>query len=326
MTIDAAPPAAWPDAVVAARVGTAARAVGAPAATHPLAPGAANHVLALGDDLVLRIARTPAGARDLATEAVVLPHVVAAGVRTPALVWFDAGDDDVPAALVVRRAPGSDLAGADLAGPDAARLDGVLRETGRQLARVHTLGHELGHGAFAVPDDPWSPAAPLVRSLVTDGLLDDDGAAWLQGVLSGLEAAAGAPEPTLVHGDVAPQNLLADGAPPALTALLDWGDASWADPATDLAKLPLPALPAVVAGYREMTGDDAPWEARALRLHLAWALGRLRAPHPVTGGEQRHWTARPFSRLVGVLRFLADPPAGWPSLVPAPPAGRAPLR
>lgn len=54
------------------------------------AQGVANHVSALGERLVLRIARpAPEFVADLGKEAVVIPAVVRLGVRTPALVDFD---------------------------------------------------------------------------------------------------------------------------------------------------------------------------------------------------------------------------------------------
>jgi hygromycin-B 7''-O-kinase len=62
-------------------------------------------------------------------------------------------------------------------------------------------------------------------------------------------------------------------------------------------------------GYR---GGDG-WEARILWHHLGWALGRLSDPAPRPG--ERHWTAPPASRLLGLLRFFAaGPPAPWAAL------------
>ncbi|MDT0331580.1 hypothetical protein [Nocardiopsis lambiniae] len=99
----------------------------------------------------------------------------------------------------------------------------------------------------------------------------------------------------------------ADGA---LSGIVDRGDASVADPATDFAKLPPAWLPAVLEGY----GGEGR-EARVLRHHFTWALGRLASPDPVPG--RRHWTAPPLSRILGLLCFLASgPPEPWPSLAP----------
>lgn len=100
---------------------------------------------------------------------------------------------------------------------------------------------------------------------------------------------------------------------------MDWGDAQWADAATEFAKIPLIHIPAMLDGYRQEAGEGTSasphsWEARALWFHLSWALGRLTDPVPKPG--QRHWTAPPASRLLHLLRFLAaPPPAPWAELL-----------
>lgn len=78
-----------------------------PADVHPLPAGVANHVLALGDALVLRVPRGPDFEADLRKEAALIPVVRAAGVRTPALVEFRDG------AMLLERVPGTDLVGRD---------------------------------------------------------------------------------------------------------------------------------------------------------------------------------------------------------------------
>ncbi|MFE1168466.1 hypothetical protein [Nocardiopsis sp. NPDC058789] len=57
-----------------------------PEQVHPLPPGGAHHVLALGPDLVLRLPRTPDDADSPHTEAALIPLARRAGVRTPDLV------------------------------------------------------------------------------------------------------------------------------------------------------------------------------------------------------------------------------------------------
>jgi aminoglycoside phosphotransferase (APT) family kinase protein len=120
-----------------------------------------------------------------------------------------------------------------------------------------------------------------VTELRVAGHLDQDTARWLSGWFEHLAPHRRPGERrVLVHGDVSPPNLLVTDSG-ELGGLLDWGDAMWADPATDFAKLPLTAIPTVLDGYRQEVPDrdDAPyWEARVLWYHLAWALARLRDP------------------------------------------------
>ncbi|MFD6990218.1 phosphotransferase family protein [Streptomyces sp. NPDC059943] len=304
---------------------------------RPTASGVANRAYLLGPDLVLRIPRTEAFVADLVKEAAVIPVARAAGVRTPALVTFDDSrtDADVPY-MVLERVPGVDLAALD----GAAGAEDVFREVGRELARLHRVT-PAGVGELTGVPVEYDPdaAAPhrLVDVLLRDGMLDAEAARWLRGWFDRLAERIPASSPrVLVHGDIAPQNLLVrpgaatgpgsgEGAAPgrlALTGIVDWGDAMWADPAVEFAKTPLWGIPAMLDGYREGAGGGAgggahdrsyAWEARVLRYHLTWALARLRHPTPVPG--ERHWTAPPASRLLGILRFFASsPPEPWPAL------------
>ncbi|MFC8825092.1 phosphotransferase family protein [Streptomyces sp. NPDC057137] len=295
-----------------------------------MASGVANRAWSLGRDLVLRVPRTEAFVADLVKEAAVIPVARGAGVRTPALVTFDDSRDDADVPyMVLERAPGADLA--EVEGP----AEGVFREVGRELARLHRVT-PAGVGELTGVPVEYDPdvGAPrrLVEGLLADGMLDADAARWLGGWFDRLaERIPGPASSVLVHGDIAPQNLLVNPGPdsPALTltGIVDWGDAMWADPAVEFAKTPLWGIPAMLDGYREggaAADDDGPggpngpggsyaWEARVLRYHLTWALARLKNPTPVAG--ERHWTAPPAARLLGILRFFASsPPEPWPAL------------
>ncbi|NUW39080.1 phosphotransferase family protein [Nonomuraea rhodomycinica] len=281
---------------------------------RPLPAGSANRVYLLGDGLVLRVPRAERFLPDLVKEAVVIPAARRAGVRTAEVVFFDdtCSVVDVPY-LLLTRARGSDLA--DLALP-AAGTERVLRQVGRELAKLHRLSPATAPALAALPvddgaADPWT----LTHRLRTEGWLDAEHARWLTGWFDRLSARLPADPPVvLVHGDIAPQNLLISPGTARLEAIVDWGDAQWADPAADFAKLPLTGVPATLDGYRQESGEETSgWEARVLWFHLTWALGRLADPVPRPG--ERHWTAPPASWLLGLLRFFASaPPAPWASL------------
>jgi serine/threonine protein kinase len=117
----------------------------------------------------------------------------------------------------------------------------------------------------------------------------------------------------LIHGDVAAHNLLA-GPDGDLRALIDWGDAAWAPRGMDFAKLPLDQVDAILPEYIHHAGGVRTEELAAATLwfHLDWGLGKLTAgPWP----GQRHWTAPPFSRLLGLLRFFSTSPSTpWSTL------------
>ncbi|WP_369212241.1 phosphotransferase family protein [Streptomyces flavofungini] len=313
-------------AAIAARHGVPADAV------RPVPAGVANHTFLLGGELVLRVPRADRFLPDLVTEAAVIPLARGAGVRTPEIVAFDdtRSSVDVPYMILVR-AEGVDLARLGLPADAPER---VYRQVGRELAKLHQLSlappgslpalTPAGLPAVPVDDDGDDPRV-LVDRLASEGRLDTEAARWLTGWFDRLaEYLPAEAPPTLVHGDIAPQNLMVspytdtDTDTVEFSSLVDWGDAMWADAATEFAKVPLVAVPAVLEGYRQETGAGLPvgagrLEARVLRCHLAWALGRLRDPSPHPGA--RHWTAPPAARLLGLLRFFAaNPPAPWAEL------------
>jgi aminoglycoside phosphotransferase (APT) family kinase protein len=255
----------------------------------PLPGGVANQAYLLGADLVLRVPRSEAFAADLRKEAALLPIVRAAGVRTADLVEYA----EQPASyLMTTRLPGAEDTGSPT----------VARQVGAELAKLH----RITEAPPEVPqDDPADPHA-LLDDLVSAGWIGAADAMWLGAWFTRLEAdIAPAPRRVLIHGDVAPQNLLStpDGD---LSGLIDWGDAALADPAVDFAKLRLADVPAALAGYREGGAPEDDWEARVLWHHLAWALGRIRDRVPRPG--ERHWSAPPAARLLDVLPALSTDP------------------
>lgn len=280
----------------------------------PLPEGVANHVLALGEHLVLRVPRGPGFEAHLRKEAALVPLARQADVTTPALVEFTDPPGGTPY-MVLERVAGSDLVGTE---PDTALLDRL----GRELARIHTVPVD---GLVGLPRDSGvTDAGPLLERLLGSGHIDAEAADWLGAWCEHLSALVptGA-DPVLVHGDIAPQNLLVTPGKD-LGGIVDWGDAAVADPAMDFAKLPPWWLPRVLNAYRSESGEaiGQGWEARVLWHHLTWALGRLEDPAPQPG--QRHWTAPPASRLLGLLRlFASNPPGPWAALAPKGPAGGA---
>lgn len=283
------------------------------------APGAANHVYFLGDHLVVRIPRG-GGARlaELAKEATVIPAARRVGVRTPAVVTYDDSCTVVGVPyLVIERVRGRDLAA--LGTPPSAAAD-AYRDLGRSLARLHGLTRELVGSLPGVhvqqPDDPHA----TVEHLATAGYVDLETARWLVEWFDRLGQWRPADvEPVVVHGDASPTNVVVDGGFPSVASLVDWGDAAWADPAVDFAKLPLRAVPFALEGYaaalgaRDRRETIRAWSARVLWYHLSWALAAFLRP---PGGDERTWTAPPANRLLEILRFFAgSPPAPWSSLV-----------
>lgn len=249
----------------------------------PLRPGGAtgtDHVVQrLGEDLVLRVPRTPAAAESLVAEVghlvavaphvpVPVPEVVHVGeptagfpYRWAVLRWL--GGHDAWGARAQVEDPRGDAFAADLAalvlalraapplpvprrtaGQRGGPLDGVLERSRRWLS---------------------GSDGPLPRWVDVDAVLDLVArSAW---------AADDDVPQVLTHGDLIPGNVLvADGR---LAAVIDWGYASLADPALDLvAAWSLLGARARVP-FRDLVGvDDATWE-RARANALEQALGAV---------------------------------------------------
>lgn len=255
----------------------------APLRIRELPGGVASRAYLLGGDLVLRVARGAAYAGDLRKEAALLPRL--GGIRTARLVAY--GAEPAPYLLTTR-----------VPGRDSMVDENICRQVGRELAELHRMT-----GPPEVPDDaPAADPAELLDGLRADGWIDADAGRWLAGWFERLGPPS--PDRVLIHGDVAPQNLMSDAG--VFTGFVDWGDAMRADPAVDFAKLRLADVPAALAGYREAGAPADDWAARVLWHHLVWALARIpdRAPRP---GE-RHWSAPPAARLLDVLPALSTDP------------------
>jgi hygromycin-B 7''-O-kinase len=262
-----------------------------------VAGGVANRGFALGERLFLRVAR-PGFEADLRKEVGVVPVARAAGVRTPEIIEYDETRTLIDAPYVVmERVHGSE--------PTTAPTG-----LGEQLARLHLADRtDIPGVPLDGRDDPWR----TVDELLERGYLDSGTANWLGGWFTRLADRFDRNGPkVLIHGDVAAHNLLA-GPDGELRALIDWGDAAWAPRGMDFAKLPLDEVAAILPEYiRHQNVTHEELAAATLWFHLDWGLGKLTA-HPWPG--QRHWTAPPGSRLLGMLRFFAaSPPTPWSGL------------
>ena len=251
--------------------------------------GIINAVYALGDEHVLRVPRDhPIHVRQSVTEAQTIPRVVAAGVRTPALVAYDDTLELLPVPyLVVERVRGRDL---ESRGVDPLDVPDVLRAVGADLALVHAL--EPTEDASGMPHTDM-PA--LLDDLVEKGWLSTYETTWLQAWIDELDAPPD--EPTLVHGDIQLSNILVDDDL-RFVALLDWGCAFAGDRAIDFMPVPMRAVPPLLEGYRAAGGEVD--ERRILRGGLIVLLRELhRGAEPGTS-----WGERPVAWLADLAGFL----------------------
>ena len=280
-------------------------------AQHPdlLAPGTRlevaahgwdNVVLRLGESLALRLPRREAAAHLVEHEQAVLPALAPRlPVAVPAPVRVGRPDPVLGYPCAWSVVPWFD-------GETAARTPVAQR-----TAWAPALGRALA--ALHVPAPSDAPANPFRGVPLADraagfterlGRADPDArpvleAAWA----TGLAAPAHDGAAVWLHGDPHPGNVVvrvgAAAGEDALAALVDFGDVTGGDPASDLATAWLSFDAAGHAAFRAAyvaaggTDDDAAWlRARAWAASLALALLAFPDDHPLMAEVGRHAVAR----------------------------------
>lgn len=248
-----------------------------------------------GRRLVLRVARREVSRGLLGREVTVLRRLRGLGRQLPMEVPTVLATQD--AAVLVPWIDGITAAEAEPAVRRATA--GALA---RMLATLHTgPGPEVGRNPvrgvpLATRDEGF--AADLERAALPGVQSERAEARWARG----LRAAPWAGRELLLHGDPHPGNVVvpAAGARGPAT-LIDWGDTTRGDPASDLGGLLLHApSDALLAEYRRTatwTGidDDAIWEALVDR---AWAWGTRMALALVTAYPPAHGLGAAGQRLL----------------------------
>jgi aminoglycoside phosphotransferase (APT) family kinase protein len=227
-----------------------------------VAEGWDNFLFRLGDELAVRLPRRAASAKPIEHEQRWLP-ALAARFPLPVPVPVRVG---TPGPMfgwswsIVRWLPGQSLL-------HAASLDPVT--AGAMLERFLRALHQPAPAD--APRNPWRGVPLDARSAALHEHLQQlDGVVDRAAALSLWDRALSAPRwsgpPLWLHGDLHPGNLLAsDGH---LSGVIDFGDLTCGDPATDLAVLWM--LPAAMRWRVEAYGSEEP-EALMVRAR-GWAL------------------------------------------------------
>lgn len=266
--------------------------------------GATGQVFPCGDVVVKVPFDRPDAIEAIMIEAPIAPFARGLGVAAPALVAFNEARDILPVPYAVFRCIGD---GATLATrPSGQSTTRAWQEVGRQLARVHDVGEPA-----AVPivlrtfrQTPEVDPRPWVAELHRTGLFTAADAHWLGDMLDAIAPAALADvPPVLCHGDVNAANVLVDGASGCFLALIDWSGAGWLDPAWDFAGVAFDAVPALLAGHRQVAPlvSDGTAEVRILWCQIQLRLHGLRGVPADVAAEatmRRH--------LDGIRRFARD--------------------
>lgn len=272
--------------------------------------GMVNEAWAIGSDFVLRITRHAECEDEAEREALVVPLVRAAGVKTPELLAISYERDIVPQPYTIyRRAPGISLGAWDV---DPSGLDALYEDIGRELALLHAVSLPPEARRSLERDRDWGLEKRLAKALGAGKLSVAEGGEIRQFV-AWTEPLLGAPKAkVLTHLDVHPWNLMVDPATCRLAAILDWGNACLYDPTIDFASMPLVAMAPMLRAYAEAGGDvDEGFVARALVRSVALACFELTGLDPEL--YRRQWWRMPPAGWPAMKQFIAD---HYPALAP----------
>ncbi len=216
--------------------------------------GLANRIYATRD-VVVRIATDHEEAfSDARTESVAAPVAHAAGLLTPRLLVFDDSRQllDRPYS-VWERVNGKTLGRLS---PDPHSMSDTWRQVGSQLALLHVRVKQCDdpNGYLDKPERNLSLDCVLEK-LASTGNISRTLAKEISLLIDELHSVVlKEAKSCFLHNDLHDMNIMCTRGG-QLMALIDWGDAGWGDPTIEFAQIPLPALPYVLEGYREVAPD-----------------------------------------------------------------------
>jgi len=276
--------------------------------------GYINWVYQVGDDIIIRATKQGMDPEDSYTEIVAVPAAIKAGIKTPELLLFDDDCDALPTVTTVyRRCEGVALATLQV---DQHELPPLYRELGREIAKLHTRVTEV--------DDPNNWLDKLYRYDLDEEIqkafaankIETVTRDWLMKWADRLRPAHESPfETKFVHNDMHAGNTMVLQDPLRLSAIIDWGDANWGDPAQDVLKTPVWAAPWVIEGYRQEGGEvDEMFVGRVIAQNVAISLVGLYDKWPE--GDLA-WQPLASSFWANLVRLTAmDLPSEWKRWLP----------
>jgi len=252
--------------------------------------GMVNEAWAIGDEYILRINLREECDDEAPREAVVVPLVRAAGLRSPELIVFDDSREIVPRPYTIyRRADGVLLGSLDI---DPTPLEHLYREIGRQLSLLHKVAPPSEIQEPQTQWDAWSTRKQIVRA-ADEGYLPANDVEEIDAFLSVIEHKLEVRKTdSLIHKDIHPWNLMVDPDTYALTAILDWGDTSRGDVASEFASMPLVAVRSMFAGYEE-AGEQVTESMIARSLYEGFGLACWEIREGDMQNYRRQWWRMP---------------------------------
>ena len=243
--------------------------------------GSVNHVRIAGE-FCIRILKEPAFESDLWTESVAVPYLVNARVKTPRLIAFDPSCDSVfGIATIYERAAGFAL-GETLSVPnlrsiylDCARQARIWSES---ICDIDDVDQKLDNPT------PIDLPATFARQY---SLLDDEQRSIVEPLIDRLLDVPSPPR-RFVHWDLHAHNIMVEEG--KLTAIIDWGDCGFGDPAINFMCVPAEYLPDCLNEFGDTSREMV---ASVLRESLGYALNSIHVPDdpaiPLRHTGQKRW-------------------------------------
>ena len=215
------------------------------------ATGVANRIYAT-KDVVIRVAKEhPEALRDARTESIAAPVAYEAGLLTPRLIVFDDSRDllDRPYSIW-ERVHGETLG---LISSDPHSMPNTWRQVGHQMSLLHVNVEQFEDPKKYLHEPERDlELKSLLEKLVSTDHFSKDLAEEISSLITELHPAVlEESRICFLHSDVKDMNIMCTSGD-ELLALIDWGDAGWGDPTFDFRQIPLPAIPFVLEGYREV--------------------------------------------------------------------------
>ena len=270
------------------------------------ASGMVNEAWLLDDRFVLRITVADDAFDEAPREAWIVPIVRKAGALSPEIVVADLSHTIIDRPYTIYRKADGVLLG-ELE-DDPERYAVAYREVGREFAKLHAIGiNEEDRSRLRGPST--FDASKQLKKAKEAGKIGDDEATLVNELIIELAPRIGdRSECALVHNDVHPWNMFVDPVTRKLTAIIDWGDTSWGDPAGEFASMPLAAVPHMLEGYQEAGGQVTDnLVAKSMHFGLALCLWEVRDLDPARFKRQ-WWRHSPngFGEDVEAIRRLLD--------------------
>lgn len=271
--------------------------------------GIVNEAWTIGEDHVIRVTFKKGCDGEAALEEVVVPIVVAAGIRTPKLVVCDLTCTLAPRPYTIyERAEGTLLGYID---GDPETFQNLYYDMGREIARLGRV--EVDADARAkIGDGREMNVRRALKKAIDSGAIAPTHGEEIEKLFNRIERRIGhVGWKCLVHQDFHPWNVLTDEGYDHLTAVIDWGDSAWGDPAVEFSSMSLVAYAPMLEGFRSEGGyADAHFELRSLHHGLGLALWETQQLNPADF-DRRWWRMPP-----GGWEEMKDQIANlWPDLI-----------